>query len=155
MAMNRSSRDSAKPNAKPAKAKPGASRRARKPPSEAPRAAAPDSSTRAEQQDATDVWNLRLYIAGDSPKSKTALANLQRLCESHLDGKYHIEVVDLKSRPDLAKADQILALPTIIRKIPEPMKRIIGDLSNAERALIGLDLPRSKQLGANPVELAK
>lgn len=87
-----------------------------------------------------DIWTLRLYIAGDSPKSRTALANLQRLCDAHLEGKYNIEVVDLKTRPELAKADQILALPTLIRKVPEPMKRLIGDLSNAERALVGLDL---------------
>jgi circadian clock protein KaiB len=138
MATNRSSRDNAKPKARSAaKARSGASSRSPKPPSEAP---AP------EQQNMPDVWNLRLYIAGDSPKSKTALANLQRLCESYLDGKYHIEVVDLKIRPELAKADQILALPTLIRKIPEPMKRVIGDLSNSERALVGLDLPRSTQL---------
>lgn len=94
-----------------------------------------------------DVWTLRLYIAGDSPKSRAALANLQRLCDSHLKGKYKIEVIDLKTRPELAKADQILALPTLIRKIPEPMKRLIGDLSNAERALVALDLeadPRGK-----------
>ena len=87
-----------------------------------------------------DVWTLRLYIAGDSPKSRTALANLQQLCDTHLKGKYKIEVIDLKTRPELAKADQILALPTLIRKIPEPMKRLIGDLSNAERALVALDL---------------
>lgn len=145
MASKRSSRDSAK--AKPAaKAGSRASRGLGKPPSEAPR---------AEQQDVSDVWNLRLYVAGDSPKSRTALANLQRLCESYLDGKYHIEVVDLKRRPELAKADQILALPTLIRKIPEPMKRLIGDLSNAERALVGLDLPRTKQLRAGPTDHAK
>lgn len=143
MASKRNSRDSAK--AKPA-VKAGASRGLGKPPSEAPR---------AEQQNVSDVWDLRLYIAGDSPKSKTALANLRRLCESYLDGKYHIEVVDLKRRPELAKADQILALPTLIRKIPEPMKRLIGDLSNAERALVGLDLPRTKQLGAAPTDHAK
>lgn len=87
-----------------------------------------------------DVWTLRLYVAGDSPKSRAALSNLQRLCDAHLEGKYRIEVVDLKTRPELAKADQILALPTLIRKIPEPMKRLIGDLSNAERALLALDL---------------
>ena len=85
-------------------------------------------------------WTLRLYIAGDSPKSRTALANLQQLCDTYLDGKYAIEVIDLKTRPELAKTDQILALPTLIRKLPEPMKRLIGDLSNAERALVALDL---------------
>jgi len=103
-----------------------------------------------------DTWTLRLYIAGDSPKSRTALANLQRLCDAHLEGKYNIEVVDLKTRPELAKADQILALPTLIRKVPEPMKRLIGDLSNAERALVGLDLgaadggPRESSKHARP-----
>ncbi len=86
-------------------------------------------------------WNLRLYIAGDSPRSRTALANLRNLCEARLKDQYHIEVIDLTKRPDLAKADQILAVPTLIRKIPEPMKRIIGDLSNADRALVALDLP--------------
>ena len=97
-------------------------------------------------ESADDVWTLRLYIAGDSPKSRTALANLERLCDSHLKGKYKIEVIDLKTRPELAKADQILALPTLIRKIPEPMKRLIGDLSNAERALLALDI------GASPAD---
>jgi circadian clock protein KaiB len=154
MATNRSSRDSAKAKA-PVKARRGGGPRSRKPPSEASGAVPAGSSSAAGQPDVTDVWNLRLYIAGDSPKSKTALANLRRLCESYLDGRYHIEVVDLKVRPELAKADQILALPTLIRKIPEPMKRLIGDLSNAERALIGLDLLRPEQLGANQLEHAK
>jgi circadian clock protein KaiB len=85
-------------------------------------------------------WNLRLYVAGDSPRSRSALANLQRLCEARLKDNYHIEVIDLTKRPDLAKADQILAVPTLIRKIPEPMKRVIGDLSNADRALVALDM---------------
>jgi circadian clock protein KaiB len=85
-------------------------------------------------------WNLRLYIAGDSPRSRTALANLKRLCEAQLHGNYDIEVIDLTKRPELAKADQILAVPTVIRKVPEPMKRIIGDLSNADRALVSLDM---------------
>lgn len=87
-------------------------------------------------------WNLRLYVAGDSPKSKIALENLTRLCERHLGDNYHIEVVDLRKKPELARADEILAVPTLIRKIPEPMKRVIGDLSNAERALLALDLPQ-------------
>jgi circadian clock protein KaiB len=97
----------------------------------------------AEVEDAgnaEDVWTLRLYVAGDSPKSRAALANLQRLCDTHIKGKYQIEVIDLKTRPELAKADQILALPTLVRKIPEPMKRLIGDLSNADRALVALEL---------------
>jgi circadian clock protein KaiB len=87
-------------------------------------------------------WNLRLYIAGDSPKSKTALENLTRLCETHLRDNYDIEVVDLRRRPDLARADEILAVPTLIRKIPKPMRRVIGDLSNAECALRALDFPQ-------------
>lgn len=85
-------------------------------------------------------WNLRLYVAGNSPRSRSALANLQKLCEERLKNNYHIEVIDLTKRPDLAKADQILAVPTLIRKIPEPMKRVIGDLSNADRALVALDM---------------
>jgi circadian clock protein KaiB len=93
-------------------------------------------------------WTLRLYVAGDSPRSRTALANLQKLCEARLKGNYDIEVIDLMKRPELAKADQILAVPTLIRKIPEPMKRIIGDLSNADRALIALDLQAAVAEGA-------
>lgn len=96
-----------------------------------------------------EPWTLRLYIAGDSPKSRTALANLRRLCDTHLEGKYQIEVIDLKTRPELAKADQILALPTLIRTVPEPMKRLIGDLSNAERALIGLELGATGDRGGS------
>ena len=79
-------------------------------------------------------------MAGDSPRSRLALSNLRKLCEERLKGNYNIEVIDLTKRPDLAKADQILAVPTLIRNIPEPMKRIIGDLSNADRALIALDM---------------
>jgi circadian clock protein KaiB len=90
--------------------------------------------------DAEDFWNLRLYVAGDSPKSRAALENLRRLCDLHLAGRYHIEIIDLLQNPKLAKVDQILAIPTLVRKLPEPMKRVIGDLSNADRALIALDL---------------
>jgi circadian clock protein KaiB len=79
-------------------------------------------------------------VAGDSPKSRAAISNLKRLCEAHLAGKYEIEVIDLKTRPELAKAHQILALPTLIRKVPEPVRRVIGDLSNADRTLVGLDI---------------
>ncbi len=86
------------------------------------------------------VWNLRLFIAGDSPKSRQALQNLERLCETHLAGRYHIEVIDLVKRPELAKAHQILAIPTLIREIPEPIKRVIGDLSDENKALLNLDL---------------
>lgn len=85
-------------------------------------------------------WSLRLYVAGQSPKSLTAFANLTKICEEHLKGLYSIEIIDLMENPQLAQGDQILALPTLIRKIPEPMKRIIGDLSNTERVLVGLDI---------------
>ena len=85
-------------------------------------------------------WHLRLYVAGQTPKSLAAFANLKRICEEHLEGKYSIEVVDLLVNPQLAKGDQILAIPTLIRKFPEPIKKIIGDLSNTERVLVGLDV---------------
>ncbi len=88
-------------------------------------------------------WNLRLYIAGQTPKSMVALANLRRICEQHMDGRYTIEIIDLMANPRLAQQDQIVAIPTLVREIPSPLKRIIGDLSNTERVLVGLDvLPR-------------
>jgi circadian clock protein KaiB len=85
-------------------------------------------------------WMLRLYVAGQTPKSITAYANLKTICEEHLQGSYQIEVIDLLVNPTLAKDDQILALPTLVRKLPEPIKKIIGDLSNTERVLVGLDV---------------
>jgi circadian clock protein KaiB len=85
-------------------------------------------------------WELRLYVAGQTPKSLTAFANLKKICEEHLEGKYRIEVIDLLKNPRLAEGDQILAIPTLVRKLPEPIKKIIGDLSNTERVLVGLDL---------------
>lgn len=85
-------------------------------------------------------WQLRLYVAGQTPKSTTALANLRRLCETHLAGRYEIEVIDLLVNPKLAAGDQILAVPTLVRKLPEPMRKIIGDLSNEDRVLVGLDV---------------
>ena len=85
-------------------------------------------------------WELRLYVAGQTPKSMAALANLKNLCEEHLAGQYHIEVIDLIEHPQLARGDQILAIPTLVRKLPSPMKKIIGDLSNTERVLVGMDL---------------
>ena len=87
-----------------------------------------------------DVWELRLYVAGKSAKSVAAFDNLKRLCEEHLPGKYKIEVVDLRVHPQLAKGDQIVAIPTLVRKLPEPIRKVIGDLSNIERALVGLQL---------------
>lgn len=86
------------------------------------------------------AWELRLYVAGRSRKSVIAFANLRRICEDHLRGKYRIEVIDLLKNPLLARGDQILAVPTLVRKLPEPVKKIIGDLSNDERVLVGLDI---------------
>ena len=88
----------------------------------------------------TKKWRLRLYVAGQTPKSITAFANLKKICEEHLEGQYRIEVIDLMVNPQLAKGDQILAVPTLVRKLPEPVKKIIGDLSNTERVLVGLDI---------------
>lgn len=85
-------------------------------------------------------WNLRLYIAGQTAKSMTALANLQEFCEQHLQDKYRIEVIDLLKHPQLASGDQILAIPTLVRRLPPPVKKIVGDLSKTERVLVGLDL---------------
>ncbi len=85
-------------------------------------------------------WELRLYVAGQTPRSLAALENLRKLCEAHLAGKYHIEVVDLLVHPQLSRDDQILALPTLVRKLPPPLRKIIGDLSDTERVLVGLQL---------------
>jgi circadian clock protein KaiB len=87
-----------------------------------------------------EVWELRLYVAGQTPKSITAFDNLKRLCEEHLPGRYKIEVIDLVENPKLARDDQIVAIPTLVRKLPDPIRRIIGDLSDAERTLVGLQL---------------
>jgi circadian clock protein KaiB len=94
----------------------------------------------AASLEVAERWELRLYVAGWSPKSVSAFANLKRLCETHLRGKYRIDVIDLLARPELARVDQIVAIPTLIRKLPPPVKRIIGDLSNKERTLIGMEL---------------
>jgi circadian clock protein KaiB len=90
------------------------------------------------------TMELRLYVAGQTPKSIAAFANLKKICEEHQPGQYKIEVIDLVKYPQLAAGDQILAIPTLVRKLPEPMKKIIGDLSNTERVLVGLDLRQSK-----------
>ena len=86
----------------------------------------------------TEVWQLRLYVAGQSPKSLRAFANLTELCDEHLAGRYEIEVIDLVEKPALARADDILAIPTLVRRLPAPLRKIIGDLSNTERVLVGL-----------------
>ena len=85
-------------------------------------------------------WNLRLYVAGQTDKSLRAVRNLNRICAEHLEGRFTIEVIDLLERPQLAEGDQILAIPTLVRRLPEPIKRIIGDLSNEEHVLVGLDI---------------
>ena len=86
------------------------------------------------------LWQLRLYVMDTTPKSVTAFTNLKKFCESHLKGRYHITVIDLVKQPQLAKGDQILAIPTVVRKLPKPVRTIIGDLSDAARVLVGLDL---------------
>ena len=85
-------------------------------------------------------WELRLYVAGQTPRSRTALSNLKQICEEHLADRYSIEVIDLLKQPQLSKGDQILAIPTLVRKLPKPMRKIIGDLSDTQRVLVGLDL---------------
>lgn len=86
------------------------------------------------------LWQLRLYVAGQTPNSLAAFTNLKAICESHLEGRYRIEVIDLLKRPQLSKGDQILAIPTLVRKLPQPVRKIIGDLSDVNRVLVGLDL---------------
>ena len=87
-----------------------------------------------------DAWELRLYVAGQSPRSLAAFANLKKICDEHLPGRYNIEVVDLVKHPQLAAGDQILAIPTLVRKLPQPLRKIVGDLRDTERALVGLQL---------------
>jgi circadian clock protein KaiB len=98
-------------------------------------AANPKNAKRTEE-----VWNLRLYVAGQTSKSIAAFSNLKKICEENLAGRYKIEVIDLLENPQLAKGDQILAIPTLVRKLPQPVRKIIGDLSNTVRVLVGLDL---------------
>ena len=90
-----------------------------------------------------EIWRLRLYVAGQTPRSLAAFANLKQICETHLKGLYRIEVIDLVERPNLSKGDQILAIPTLVRRLPQPMRKIIGDLSDTENVLVGLDLNRT------------
>jgi circadian clock protein KaiB len=104
------------------------------------KAVPPGKRKKAKTDSTEETWNLRLYVAGQTPKSITAFANLKKICEEHLAGKYRIEVVDLLKTPQLAKGDQIVAIPTLVRKLPEPLKKIIGDLANTERVLVGLDI---------------
>ena len=98
------------------------------------------SEQKSSHQSDAEVWNLRLYVAGQTPRSIAAFANLKRLCEEHLSGRYNIEVVDLVKHPQLAAGDQIVAIPTLVRKLPEPLRKVVGDLRDTERALVGLQL---------------
>lgn len=102
---------------------------------DAPRTPAPDPD---------GIYHLRLYVAGQSPKSVRAVENLRRVCEEHLTGRYEIELVDLAENPQLARSDEIIAVPTLIRKLPEPVRRIIGDLSDTEKVLVGLQLRQDR-----------
>ena len=97
-------------------------------------------------EDEKEIWELRLYVAGKTVKSVTALKNLRKYCEQHLKDQYVIEVVDLLVQPQLAEGDQILAIPTLVKKVPEPIRKIIGDLSNEEKVLVGLNIRPVKQL---------
>jgi circadian clock protein KaiB len=97
------------------------------------------AKARAPSQPAK-VWQLRLYVAGQTPKSLAAFSNLKKICENHLKGRYRIEVIDLVERPQLSQGDQIVAIPTLVRKLPVPVRKIIGDLSDTDRVLVGLDL---------------
>jgi circadian clock protein KaiB len=98
------------------------------------------ANTEIQENGSLETWELRLYTAGQTPKSLAAFANLKRICEEHLKGRYTIEVIDLTRHPQLAAGDQIVAIPTLVRKLPEPLRRIVGDLRDTERALVGLQL---------------
>jgi circadian clock protein KaiB len=101
-------------------------------------------STEVPEIKDSEFWELRLYVAGQTPNSMRAFVNLQKICDEHLKGKCKIEVIDLLKNPQLAAGDQILAIPTLVRKLPEPIRKIIGDLSNTERVIVGLDIrPKS------------
>ncbi len=97
-------------------------------------------STKARKAEKSVEWDLRLYIAGQTPRAVKALENLEQICREHLSGRYRIVVVDLLNSPQLARGDQIVAVPTVVRKLPAPIRKVIGDLSNTERVLVGLDL---------------
>jgi circadian clock protein KaiB len=109
-------------------------------PTKRARAAAKNGHSPHPDGNKPERWNLRLYVAGQTPRSMTAFQNLKNICEEYLKGQYHIEVVDLMENPTLARGDQILAVPTLVRKLPQPIRKIIGDLSNTERVLVGLDI---------------
>jgi circadian clock protein KaiB len=104
----------------------------------------PAKRRRTTRSARANFWELRLYIAGQTPNSIAAIANLKKICEEQLNGRYRIEVVDLLKRPQLAKGDQIVAIPTLVRRLPPPVKKIVGNLSKTERALVGLDILRAR-----------
>jgi circadian clock protein KaiB len=104
---------------------------------------APPKDKSAQRKMASSHYVLRLYVAGKSPKSVNAIANLKKICEQNLQGRYELDVIDLYQQPQLAQGEQIIALPTLIRKLPPPLRRIIGDMSNTERVLVGLDIRKS------------
>jgi circadian clock protein KaiB len=118
-----------------------------------PRRRVSTSAPRSGRRSASSAerWELRPYVAGQTPRSLAAFANLKQICESHLAGKYHIEVIDLVKNPQLARGDQIVAVPTLVRRLPPPMKRIIGDLSSEDSVLVGLNLrSRTRRPKGNP-----
>lgn len=106
----------------------------------APKKRAAEQPKANAKQAGSDSWELRLYVAGQTPKCIRAFSNLKQICENHLAGKYSIVIIDLLQDPQLARGDQIIAIPTLVRKLPEPIRKIIGDLSNTERVLVGLDV---------------
>ena len=108
----------------------------------------PDHEMEPPREERTERWLLKLYVAGQTPKSVAAFANLKRICESHLKGQYEIEVVDLLVNPKLAQGDQIIAVPTLVRQLPPPVKKLIGDLADEERVLVGIDVKVAKPGGA-------
>lgn len=108
----------------------------------------PDANLRRAAKPKAMEWELRLYVAGNTPNSIAAFSNLQQICEEHMGGRYRIEIIDLFENPQLARGDQIIAVPTLVRRLPTPIKKIIGDLSNTERVLVGLDLKPARTFSA-------
>ena len=111
--------------------------RAATPKKPAPKA---DAQLKQVQSSTDDFWRLRLYVAGQSPRSSAAITNLRKICDTHMPGRYEVEIIDLVRHPELAKADQIVAIPTLVKKLPEPVRHIIGDLSVTQRVLVSLEL---------------
>ncbi len=105
------------------------------------------TNKKGKKKSEKEIWELRLYVAGQTARAITAFANLKKICEEHLKDQYSIEIIDLLKKPQLARGDQILAVPTLVRKLPEPVRKIIGDLSNTERVLVGLDLRPKNESG--------